>query len=183
MKDDRKRAPGFAPEDLTDGRNLLDWKTKYTEKSAKIGITLEAIYLAFLLFIVPALVMLIWLEVPNIIFKLSKEQYNIFSEYFYTWLGGTFGGTLFDIKWLYHSVAKQMWHVDRRLWRLFTPHISGALAFVVLLLISSGFFQIFDQAAFMSPSICLVLGFLIGYFSDTAMAKLTEIAETIFGFN
>jgi hypothetical protein len=29
----------------------------------------------------------------------------------------------------------------------------------------------------------LSLGFIVGYFSDSATAKLTEIAETLFGSN
>lgn len=91
------------------------------------------------------------------------------------------GGTLFDIKWLYHSVARQIWHMDRRLWRFFTPHISGGLAFIVLTLISSGLLRVFDQHAIESPSLVLGMTFLVGYFSDSTVAKLAEIADTIFG--
>ena len=101
--------------------------------------------------------------------------------YSLAWLGGTFGGTMFDIKWLYHSVAKQIWHQDRRLWRVFTPHISGGLAFVVVALISSGLLRVFDRYATESKSLVFGLAFLVGYFSDNSIAKLAEVAGTIFG--
>jgi hypothetical protein len=85
------------------------------------------------------------------------------------------------IKWLYHSVARGSWHLDRRLWRIFTPHISGGLSFFVLALISSGALRIFDRKATESFALVVGLGFLVGYFSDSAIAKLTELAETLFG--
>jgi hypothetical protein len=91
------------------------------------------------------------------------------------------GGTLFAIKWLYHVVAKELWNLDRRLWRLFTPHISGGLAFAVIALVSSGILRMFDAEALSRNSVVVGLGFLVGYFSDSAVAKLTEISEALFG--
>jgi hypothetical protein len=91
------------------------------------------------------------------------------------------GGTLFAIMWLYHVVAREMWNLDRRLWRLFTPHISGGLVFAVIALISSGIMRIFDSRATSSHSVVVELAFLVGYFSDSAVAKLTEIADRLFG--
>jgi hypothetical protein len=79
------------------------------------------------------------------------------------------------------TVARGLWHLDRRLWRIFTPHISGGLSFFVLTLISSGALRIFDSKATNSPALVVGLGFLVGYFSDSAIAKLTEVAETLFG--
>src|SRR5438309_5532846 len=38
------RATKFAPQDLTDGREPLDWKTKYDDPVAKKGIRFEACY-------------------------------------------------------------------------------------------------------------------------------------------
>ena len=96
-------------------------------------------------------------------------------------MGGTLGGTLFAIKWLYHVVARELWNMDRRLWRLFTPHISGGLAFAVTVLISSGIMRIFDAHATASHSVVVAVAFLVGYFSDSAVAKLTDIADTLFG--
>jgi hypothetical protein len=123
----------------------------------------------------------LWLELPRVCITISDQKYRPILKYGLAWLGGTLGGTLFDAKWLYHSVAKKLWHLDRRLWRLFTPHISGGLAFAVIALVSSGLFRIFDHTATNSNALVVGLSFLVGYFSDSAIAKLTEIAETLFG--
>lgn len=64
---------------------------------------------------------------------------------------------------------------------MFTPHISGGLAFAVTALIASGVFRIFDLKAMDSHPGVVGLGFLVGYFSDSAIAKLYEVAETLFG--
>ena len=97
------------------------------------------------------------------------------------WLAGMLGGTLFDIKWLYHTVARQLWNMDRRLWRFFTPHISAGIAFAMVAVASSGLLRLFDRQAMQSPEMVIGLAFLVGYFSDSAAAKLAEIAETLFG--
>jgi hypothetical protein len=59
--------------------------------------------------------------------------------------------------------------------------VSGGLAFAVIALISSGLVRIFDHRAIESLSLVVGLGFLVGYFSDSAVAKLSEIADTLFG--
>jgi hypothetical protein len=176
-----KHTVRFAPDDYTDGRALLDWESKYTDKKARRNILFESIYVVALLIVVPTLVFLIWLGIPKIWLPIDEGGYEIFSRYAYAWLGGTFGGVLFVMKWLYHSVAKSIWHLDRRLWRLFTPHMSGGFAFAIVLLISSGIVQILDQDTLIKPSVCLSLGFIVGYFSDFAVAKLAEVAEVLLG--
>ncbi len=177
-----ERLPGFAPDDPTDGgRKLGDWRSRYTEPSAKQGIRFEAIYLAVLLLGIPVAITFLWLEHPKYWLGIADFKYKSILKYGTAWLGGILGGTLFAVKWLYHSVAKQIWHLDRRLWRLFTPHISGGLAFAFIALISSGILRIFDRKAVDSLSLVLSVGFLVGYFSDSAIAKLTEIADTLFG--
>lgn len=173
-------APGFAPSDPTDNRQRLEWKTKYPEE-AQQRICKEAIYLATHLLAAPLLMLILWLGAPKKFLSLSDSQYQAILKYGLAWLSGELGGTLFDIKWLYHTVAKQMWHADRLLWRLFTPHISGGLAFAIIALISSGMFRILDRSAAESPSSVVAVAFLVGYFSDSAVAKLSEISETLFG--
>ncbi|HMX24606.1 MAG TPA: hypothetical protein PLD20_01810 [Blastocatellia bacterium] len=166
---------------LTDGRKRLDWHSYYGEPDAKKGIRFEAIYLAAILFFIPIVITFFWLEYPQRLLKLPEEKYRTLLKFCIAWLGGTLGGTLFAIKWLYRSVARQGWHLDRRLWRLFTPHLSGGLAFSVIALISSGIIRIFDRQAADSLSLIISIAFLVGYFSDSAIAKLTEVAETLFG--
>ncbi len=180
MKEPQK-VPAFGQADPTDGRDLLDWQSKYTDPIARRAIRFKATYLATLLLVLPLAMVVLWLEYPKHLLHLSDQNYWPILKYGLAWFGGVLGGTLFDVKWLYHSVARQLWHMDRRLWRLFTPHISGGLAFAVVALISSGIMRIFDRRAVESLSLVIGIAFLVGYFSDSAIAKLTEIAETLFG--
>lgn len=181
MARDPESAPSFAPDDLTDGRKPGEWETRYVEDARK-RIHVEAIYLACHLFAVPAVCAAIGLVACSEAVNPQLSQSSAtWPQLAFAWVGGVLGGTLFSIKWLYHSVAKNTWNIDRRLWRLFTPHVSGALAFVFVVLSASGFVVVFDKQAFGSFWVCFGLGFLVGYFSDSAMAKLTEIAQTLFG--
>ena len=177
---DLERVPGFAPDDPTDGRIPLDWQSKYPPEAQR-EIRKEALYLAGLLILIPVAMVVFWLGYPNRWLKLTDDTYGSVVKYVLAWLGGTLGGTLYDIKWLYHVVARRVWHLDRRLWRLFTPHISGGLAFAMIVLISSGMLRVFDAQAPHSRSLVVAVAFLVGYFSDKAVAKLSEIAETLFG--
>lgn len=180
------RAPHFAPKDLTDGREPLEWETNYKERTAKIGIWGEATYLAFLFVLIPVCLLLVWQRSPAGHFvddvprmRLSQTMTN----YLLAWIGGTLGGILFSTKWLYHSVAKKIWHADRRLWRLFTPHLSGALAFATYVMVTCGLLPIVEKKSLETEAMALSFGFVVGYFSDSATAKLTEVAETLFGSN
>src|SRR5690348_416584 len=173
--------PPFGQADPTDGRLPYDWKSRYSDPAARKEIRYEAIYLGTLLFGFPLLMALFWLRYPEHLFRLDDQRYAALVKYMLAWASGSLGGVLFDVKWLYHSVARGLWHQDRRLWRIFTPHISGGLAFFVLALVASGGLRIFDRAATNSPALVIGLGFLVGYFSDSAVAKLTEVAETLFG--
>jgi hypothetical protein len=176
---DASRIPGFAPDDPTDGRQPLDWKSNYPD--AQRGIWIEAGYLFALLVLIPVLMVTSWLGFPKRWLKVADSTYEPILRYLLAWLGGMLGGTLFAIKWLYHVVARKYWHMDRRLWRLFTPHISGGLAFATVALISSGLLRVVDHQATTSHSLVVAIAFLVGYFSDSAAAKLSEIAETLFG--
>ena len=170
----------FAPRDLTDGREPFDWEPRYP-KEARDQFRLEAAYVAGMLALVPLLLFVVWMGWPRSWLGLDEARYHVLTRYCYAWLGGTLGGTLFDLKWLYHSVAKGLWHVDRRLWRILIPHISGGHAFAVIVLISSGILRIFDVAETSRPAVVIGVGFLVGYFSDSAIGKLNEIANTMFG--
>ena len=97
----------------------------------------------------------------------------------YFFLGGFLGGVLFAVKYLYKVVARQYWNMDRRLWRLFSPFLSGGLALVVGALIDSGVLGLTVKVA--SGAAYLSYGFITGYFADRAIDKMQEVAETVFG--
>jgi hypothetical protein len=178
---DLAKISGFGTSDRTDNRKLLEWRSRYPAEASR-GINLEAIYLGLLLLLTPWLLLAFLCRSPELVWKtLNPCHQEAVSSYGMAWIGGMLGGTLFTIKWLYHVVAKGLWNLDRRLWRFFTPHISGGLAFAVIALISSGFMRIFDTKAVNSHSVVIGLSFLVGYFSDSAVAKLSEIANTLFG--
>ena len=177
----RKNAAAFGQADPTDGRAALDWKSRYLDPEARREIRREAIYLAVVLLAIPFVMLVIWIGYPKGLLRIPDSAYGPIRKYALAWLGGTLGGILFDVKWLYHSVARGFWNLDRRLWRFFTPHISGGLAFAVLALVASGGIRIFDSRATNSNALVVGTGFLVGYFSDSAIAKLNDIAETLFG--
>ena len=175
------KTPGFAPADITDNRKLWDWEPRYPPEARK-AIRFEAVYLAVSLLSIPPLLLAFYCRIPAIAWALlNPSAQSAVERYGLAWLGGGLGGTLFALKWLYHVVAHGLWNHDRRLWRLFTPHISGGLAFATIALVSSGLMRIFDTSAFSRNSMVVGLSFLVGYFSDNAVAKLTEIANTVFG--
>jgi hypothetical protein len=111
---------------------------------------------------------------------------NVFSN-FACVVAGIFGGLVaglaFAIKWLNHSVAKGTWNIDRHLWRVNTPLTSAAFAGVIVVLIRSGLFNLLSPASVEGWSACFGIGFLTGYFSDNAIAKMNELAIAMFGTN
>jgi hypothetical protein len=165
----------FAPADPTDGRKPGSWRTRYDTEALPF-IWREARYVGSLLVLIPILIVCIHQD-----FFLQIVIPHVIKKYSYAWLGGCLGGTLFSTKWLYHSVARNVWNQDRFLWRIFTPHISSALAFSFIMLISSGIINLFSPEAMEKNNAVFGMSFLIGYFSDSAIAKLTEIANTLFG--
>jgi hypothetical protein len=96
-------------------------------------------------------------------------------------LSGVCGGTVFALKWLYHSVAKDLWHRDRILWRLLVPILSGTLAAFLAFMIASGIVPFFNKNAFSSFYLAAGFGFFVGLFSDNALAALNRLAIRTFG--
>jgi hypothetical protein len=83
------------------------------------------------------------------------------------------------MKWLYHSVGRGYWNVDRQLWRFMTPLISMGVSFVVGALVQANIVN--GPTAVLSPPAAISLGFISGYFSDAAIAKMYEVANALFG--
>ncbi|MGC2464330.1 MAG: hypothetical protein WA517_03975 [Candidatus Acidiferrum sp.] len=175
---DEAPEPGFAPEDYTDRRKLGDWHSRY-DKDALKSIRWEAAYLTLVLGIVVICMFLAWLGTPQKALGLSDQRSAAFTQHALAALSGVFGGVIFAMKWLYHSVAKQLWNIDRRLWRYFIPIIAGSLAFALILVTES--FGFLDPSLVATNARTTAFGFLVGLFSDNALAKLAEVAQTLFG--
>ena len=164
----------------TDGRRHLDWKSKYAS-DAKFQIRADATYIGAHLAIGLVLIFLTWKGTTYQLLTQSCStcDHHTFNKYAYFFLGGHLGGVLFGVKYLYKVVARGYWNIDRRLWRLFSPFLSGGLALVVGALLESGVLgltvKVSTAPAFFS------YGFITGYFADRAIDKLQEVAETIFG--
>jgi hypothetical protein len=168
----------FGPRDLTDGREPDEWESRWQPRAVK-QIAFEAFYLALLLILAPAALVWVWQGSPREILDVDSSRYEVFRTYAYSWLAGTIGGTVFALKWLYHSVARGGWHVDRLLWRLFTPHLSGAVSIAFIAIITSSIFEILNRELLRSGPALLGLGFLFGYFSDLTVARLYEMAKSM----
>lgn len=163
----------------TDGRAPYDWKSKW-DPLARKHITCESIVLGVVFF---ATLILIYFTWSGALFRWISEpnccNADTFSRYAYFYLGGQLGGILFGIKYMYKVVSRGYWHEDRRLWRIFSPLLSGGLAAMVGTLIDSGMLGLAIKHR--SGSSYLAFGFITGYFADSALAKMQEIANTIFG--
>jgi len=171
----------FAPWDPTDGgRSLFEWESRYGP-SARKGIAIEALYVIVMLIASAVLIFLVWLGTPRGWLRLDPERYVVLSRFAYAGLGGVFGASLIDLKWLYHFVARGRWHLDRRLWRLCVPLIGGGLAVTFFTLVRAGGYGMIQPRITDSGYWVLALGILVGLFSDSALAKLAEVAEALFG--
>lgn len=131
-----------------------------------------------------AALVLIYLTWRNVLVNLlgidgaSTSTFNKFSYYIFS---GLLGGTVYGVKYLYRVVAHGYWSVDRRLWRLLSPWLSLSLAFVVGAFIEAGWVSLTGVGTTATSAKYVAIGFLIGYFSDAAVAKMQEIATAIFG--
>lgn len=180
-EDDGSEEEGFAPVDLTDGRNDYEWESKWPPDAWR-GIRFEGVYLTILLITLPVTTVAIWRQVPrNWLGDISSEEYDFLALRVYSIVGGILGGTLFSMKWLYHSVAHGRWHRDRRLWRFMTPMIAGGLAFAMLLLATADIVPLIDTEKLAEPQATLGVAFLVGYFSDNAIGALANFANSVLG--
>jgi len=163
--------------DNADGRKRWDWKTRYP-REVWVQVRIESLYL-FALFVV-CLISLVatWLGLVSSWFRLWGAQSMALDRYLYFFGGGLLGGVLFGMKWLYHSVARGLWHEDRRPWRYLVPVLSSGFALVTAFLFDSGLSR---TPAPENTATYVAVGFLVGYFSDRAVAALSRVANAIFG--
>lgn len=163
----------------TDGRECKDWKSRYDE-IALGHISWEKKYLLALMIAMASVSIIIGVIILSEFIDNKFIMSSKVHSYFYAWVGGTFGGIVFAGKWLYHTVARGFWNIDRRLWRILTPHLSGLLALFIVVIFSS---DIFNEAQTYSIHKSCGIGFLVGYFSDNAIGKLSELANVFFAKN
>lgn len=164
----------------TDGRKANEWRSKYP-KEACDEIRKESIYVGAVFVLCLAGIFLTWRGslaswASTGCLDCSAATFNQFS---YLFFAGLLGGSLFGIKYLYKVVARGRWHLDRRIWRIFSPWISGGLALAIGALMDAGIFGMASTEA--KASSYFSVGFIAGYFADSALAKMQEIANTIFG--
>ncbi len=184
---------GGAPVDQMklDHRAVGDWASRYA-RSAWIQIAIELGYLGIVLLSCAAVLVWIGYEVgpPASLDARAISFFGIQFEYprdrtFLLWLSvglsGVVGGSCFALKWLYHSVAKGEWNRDRILWRIIVPPLSGTVAVFVSMMAASGAIALIDSRFFSGFYGAIGAGWLIGYFSDNALAALQKLAHRWFG--
>jgi hypothetical protein len=163
--------------DPTDGRNAYEWRTKYSPE-AWPRIYCEAIFIAGVLIISLVLILVTWKGFFGWALGCTPAEAAALKKYCYYAFSGLLGGSVFGVKYLYRVVARGYWHFDRQLWRYLSPLVAMGVAFAVGTLVDASYFSMKSGA---SHSATIGVGFLVGYFSDQAVAKLHEIANAIFG--
>jgi len=93
----------FAPADLMDGRKPGEWETRYKDKEAQKAIQKEAIYVVTIILVIPILLFIFWMDWHLKWLNLDVAKNSTLKKVAYATLGGTLGGTIFDLKWLYHG--------------------------------------------------------------------------------
>jgi hypothetical protein len=165
-------------DDVLKEREENQWQSSYPPE-ARAKQRGEATYLfchfAFFLLLSGA----VWWFIEEGFLGLDSESLINFQQYLLAWSGGTLGGTAFSLKWLYHAIAKRSWHEDRKIWRFCTPHLSGLLAVAFFALLNSGLLNIIVETP--TNAYAFGFGFIVGYFSDHAAAKLRDVADGLFG--
>ena len=183
VKRKEAKKPNWNPGDPTDGRKKYECESAYA-LGCRFQIFAEALYLTALMLVAAYLV--IWYisgDMQLIFFegsttRLSRPVRDLLAFP----IAGLMGGTMFGLKWQYRVSARGWWHKDRRIWRLCSPWLSAALAMMVGVAIDGGLLGLsFSQNAANPTSTLLSVGFVTGYFADSALAKLQDIAAVVFG--
>jgi hypothetical protein len=176
------RRGSWNPGDPTDGKDRHEFASGYPI-GCRIEIFLEALYLVLLMLL--AAYLILWYVAGSFpLFavairggELPKAVHHLIAFP----IAGLMGGTMFGLKWQYRVAARGWWHKDRRVWRLCSPWLSAALAMMIGIAIDGGLLGLsFNQGSVNTTSTLLSVGFVTGYFADSALAKLQEIATVVF---
>jgi hypothetical protein len=165
-----------APKRDRDGRLPGEWQERY-DAEAKKHIRHEAQFVGGSFALYLACIAVVAYAASHPIFRTDPDIIRPFAPQVLAFLGGSLGGALFAMKWLYHSLAKNSWNLDRRLWRYFTPTLSGGAALCVVLLSTSGALPLFGSEVVRSPSGALGVSIVLGYFSDRVFSALEGFAK------
>jgi hypothetical protein len=169
--------------DPTDGKTRWEFKSRYPFWT-RIQIFSEAIYLTLLLFV--GLCLLFWIYHGAIALPCTPIHFNELNDHLKRMISfpiaGLIGGAMFGLKYLYRVAARGWWHEDRRIWRLLSPWLSATLATMVGILIDGGMLGMsYSQSNAGNPySTLLGIAFITGYFADSALAKLQDVANVVF---
>lgn len=163
-----------------DHRKVGNWESRWSS-DARTHIIIDAVYVGVIFVLTLVALFLTWRGTTYelLVGECAKCSPEKFDQYAFFFIGGVFGGTMFGIKYLYKVVARGYWNIDRRLWRIFSPFLAGGSALAIGALLDSGLLGL--TATTSSGSFYFSLGFISGYFADSALAKMQEIADTVFG--
>lgn len=178
-------------ESLKDGRDIGDYRSHYPrEVWVQIGFELVFV-VALLIYAVFGLLNLAvaYIQLPPIapcFWPCPFPNGDLTAKTkLLSWLaiafGGLCGGCAASLKWLYHTVAKKLWHRDRVLWRLIVPLLSSVLSVFTGLMIHSGLIPFVHTSSLLNLSGGAAFGFFVGLFSDNVLASLQRVALKIFG--
>jgi hypothetical protein len=174
--------------DYDDGRLTGEWKSRYVSRAwFQIGVEFLLLFLYLAVanyFLISAIT-----EKPEAVARDGFIYSTLFGVYVSEenakWialaLAGFVGGAVFDLKWMYHSVAKGIWNVDRCLWRIIVPFNSAMVSLFTGFLFNSGIVPFFKNESFDNYYVLLGFGFVFGYFSDNILAALQNLAKKAFG--
>lgn len=174
---------GWNPNDPQDGKKQWEFESHYP-LYIRAHIFLEALYLTSLLII--GLYFIFWLYHGDIALLFASIHFNDLNNQLQRIItfpiAGLIGGAMFGLKYLYRVAARGWWHQDRRVWRILSPWLSATLATMVGILIDGGLLGLsYGQATVGNPySTLLGVAFVTGYFADSALAKLQDVANVIF---
>lgn len=172
----------WTPGDPTDGRQKYQFESSYP-LGCRIEIFAEALYLTGLM--VFGAYLLIWYMAGNfpllVLGIRGDELPKAVHQLIALPITGLMGGTMFGLKWQYRVSARGWWHKDRRVWRLCSPWLSAALSMMIGITIDGGLLGLsFSHEAANATSTLLSVGFVTGYFADSALAKLQDVASVVF---
>ena len=125
--------------DPSDGREIGNWKSRYPVEALK-HINWERNYLLTLLVLICIIGFLFGIQCKLQVIDCSFALSPTVHSYCFAWVGGMLGGIIFACKWLYHTVARGLWNIDRRIWRISSPLLSGVIA-VIFIVISINYQQ------------------------------------------